>query len=78
MNPFAECFLCIARLDPDRFLENDRPCIDPFVDEVDRNSSDLRPLPKRIPDSGCAAKGREKRRVDIENPVSIDPDKGGT
>ena len=53
----------------DRALEDDRPGVDPAVDEVDRHPEHLDPVVERLLDGPQARKRRQQRRMDVDDPI---------
>ncbi len=74
VDPFVQCFFGVSRSDGDRFLKKDRPGIDPFINEVDRDTGHLDAMLQSIAHSGRSGKRRQECRVDIENPVTVGAD----
>src|SRR3954469_14976809 len=61
----------------DRALEDDRPAVDPLVDEVDRHAEDLHAVGERLTDRADAGERRQQRRVDIDDALREPPQEAG-
>src|SRR2546430_2994045 len=51
------------------FLQEDRPAVNPLVDEVDRDPHHPHPVLDRLLDRVDTGKGRKERRVDVHDPA---------
>src|SRR3954469_7163788 len=61
----------------DRALEDDRPAVDPLVDEVDRHAEDLDAIGERLADRADAGERGEQRGVDIDHALREPPQEAG-
>src|SRR4051812_32118553 len=54
----------------ERLLEDDRPAVDAFVDEMHRNSGNLDAVVDRLLDRADARERRQQGRMNVDDPVS--------
>ena len=73
----VETLHSVVRLDRNRTLGDDRPVIDLLVDKVDRYPGDFDTVLQSFLNRVRAGKGREKRRVNIEDSIGKTADERG-
>ena len=67
MEPLEQRCLSVTREDRDPFLGEDRPGVDPLVDEVDGHAGLGGAGRERGPHRANSGKGRQQRGVDVDD-----------